>query len=93
MPVFLDVDKFITKNDLEQLTQMRWPWKKTHFVLAERCYECGTSTNDGSERRFHFILSDNEIKLLLHSVYFWCQHCKLYAVYDHFTNDECSYCN
>lgn len=94
MPDFMDVDTFLNKDDLKQLDQLRWPWKKTHFILSDKCNGCGLSTNDNSNRRrFHFVLPDNKIKHLLNTCSFWCRGCAYFAVYDHFTNDECYYCN
>lgn len=94
MVVFLDIDKFITKDDLRQLSKSKWPWKKTHFLIMQKCYACRTVIdNSTGSKPIHIVLSDIRIKLLLRSSFFWCPNCSEYSVYDHYPSDECYYCN
>lgn len=90
MVILLDVDRFLTKNDIRTLKTARWPWIETHFLLCHNCHGCGhkVSTNSG-KRPVHIVLKEENIKLLLKEKNIWCENCNFYAVYDHFVGDEC----
>lgn len=93
MVVIADVDKFLTKNDFKLLKSSIWPWPITHFVLAEKCRGCGFSTYSAKHKPTHFVVYEKEnIKKLLYYGLFWCQHCSVFAIYDHYIDDECIYC-
>lgn len=95
MVVILDVDDFLRKDDFLIMVDdhVKWPWLVTHFCLAQTCFGCGFSTALYSTKPQHFIISTSEkVKDLLNYDFFWCQCCQVYAIYNHFTEDECEYC-
>lgn len=93
MVVFLDIDKFLTRNDLRLLKTAKWPWRVSHFILAKKCHYCDSNTNTNIGLPTHFILfNDEQIYRLLYYTFFWCQTCLLYTIYDHYPEDECQYC-
>lgn len=93
MVAFLDVDKFITRNDLKNLKRRKWPWRRTHFILSSNCYNCDSPTTNNTRIPAHFVVtgSDKVIQLLKHN-FFWCQTCSVFSIYDHFPEDECNHC-
>lgn len=90
MPAFMDIDKFIKRNDLR--SEFEWPWTWTHFIISERCIVCGFHSSSGSLPR-HFVCHKSYVKLLLHFNWFWCTGCLDSAIYDHYPTDECQYCS
>ncbi|CAG9783634.1 unnamed protein product [Diatraea saccharalis] len=93
MVVFLDIDKFLTRKDFSLLKRTKWPWKRTHFILATKCHNCKTYTDTNLGIPTHFVIfSDRQIIRLLNRKFFWCQTCLLFTIYDHFLDDECEYC-
>lgn len=91
MVAFLDVDTFLQRGDLELLRELKWPWEVTHFAKAAKCVNCGFLTLSAAPK--HFVVLNNEkIVMLLQYPFFWCQYCKIFAIYDHYTSDECT-CN
>lgn len=95
MVIFHDVDKVLTRHDLEQfyIDDATWPWPMTHFILSDKCFGCQQKINN-STRLQHFTLkmTKTDIWNLLQCSNFWCFSCN-YVVYDHFTPDECDFCN
>lgn len=72
MVIYLDIDKFLKKTDF--LTCFKdnipWPWSATHFVLSEKCFGCGSTTNNILHSfLLHFVAAMNreQIRLLLKS--------------------------
>lgn len=73
-----------------------WPWSSTHFILSETCVGCRNSTDGTSNAKpshFKLIMNRKDIKKLIETNWFWCKICKYVAVYDHYPEDECEYCN
>lgn len=91
---YADVDKFLSKVDFIEMIRahLKWPWSLTHFIFSSRCYGCGFQIVRGN-RPLHFVLTDNNVNNLLRYGLFWCPHCKYFAIYNHFPEDECEYCN
>lgn len=90
MVAYLDVDCFLSKDDMQKLEELEWPWKIRHFILSKKCYGCGCSTD--SRLRAHFIIDKSNIKNIINIKQFWCQVCDYMLVYDHYSADECDYC-
>lgn len=98
MVIYLDIDKFLKKADFGTflIHNIAWPWSATHFVLSEKCFGCGSTTNNILNSLLpHFVIAMNveQIRLLLESNFFWCKACKIFCVYDHYPEDECVFCN
>lgn len=93
--VIMDVDKFLTKSDFIILirTHVRWPWVSTHFIRADRCFGCGVLIFSDETKPRHFIVTQENVKYLINFDFFWCTHCASFAMYDHYPEDECEYCN
>lgn len=96
MVIYFDVDKFLSETDIFTCIEynIAWPWSTTYFVLSEKCFGCGSTTNNILHRVLpHFVATMNleEIRLLLENNFFWCRVCKSFSVYDHYTEDECEF--
>lgn len=92
MPMFLDIDRFLTKKDFRSLKNLKWPWNVTHFLLSETCPGCHSVVSTNT-RDLHLIKNQEDIRSLLYQDWFWCENCSTYAIYDHFSGDECEMCN
>lgn len=93
MVVILDIDKFLTRDDLRLLKSAKWPWRRSHFILAKKCHNCNANTNTYPGLPTHFVIfSAKYIYRLLNHNFFWCQTCSFFTIYDHFPEDECKYC-
>lgn len=95
MVVILDVDQFLTKNQIMLLnkSEVLWPWDVTHFILSKKCIGCGHPTYSINYKPNHFIVDEKDhVKYLLSEDLFWCKKCHIYSVYDHYPSDECDFC-
>lgn len=93
MPVFLDVDNFLTIKDFQLLKQCNWPWTNTHFILSDKCFGCGFLTVCNEAQPAHFIIENKEyVKSVLYLNFFWCKNCLNCSIYDHYPDDECEFC-
>lgn len=99
MTIVVDIDKILTKEDLLQYYyyELEWPWVETHFILSYQCWECYqlvSQTTANGIRPYHFslLMTNNDIKMLLENVKFWCDHCNA-SIYDHYPRDECIVCS
>lgn len=96
MVIVIDVDMFFKRNDFIKYykAKVRWPWRSTHFILRKNCIACGFTTNNENSSLNHFVLPMKRVDLLMlaNSSIFWCSVCH-YAIYDHYPEDECLFCN
>lgn len=93
MPTYLDVDNFLSKDDYRLcINDLKWPWKKTHFVKLNDCIMCHLPTDPSLPRHFS-CRTDTSItfRILCEIKNFWCVSCK-FAIYEHYPNDECHFC-
>lgn len=101
MVVVVDVDKVLTKNDLNLLLaeEAVWPWPGlTHFVRTEEtlCYHCGrvVAPNPNQPTTNHLIINCHNraiVATYLATNYFWCVCGR--CLYDHYPPDECLICD
>lgn len=91
----IDINKFLTKSDFIILISMnlKWPWTSTHFIRADRCFGCGFLITNDETKPTHFIVTEENVKYMINFDFFWCPRCASFAVYDHYPEDECEYCN
>lgn len=88
---YLDVDRFLCKDDFALLSEWEWPWLNTHFIRTVKCYYCNYNADPSIP--YHFMMQKNQVKYLLNNISFWCPGCFYMLAYDHFPADECEYCN
>lgn len=95
MVVFFDANDCLTKSKFEFMHDhnVRWPWHFTHFRLIAACYGCGYPTIVYTQKPQHFVVyNSQQVKELLNYPFFWCERCQFFAIYDHYTEDQCEYC-
>lgn len=95
---YMNIDKYLTKYDFQNFIQQKlvWPWKKTHFKLSSMCYGCREPTYLIPEVPNHFIMDSiiiQNAQVLLESSFFWCPFCSIFTIYEHYIEEECSYCH
>lgn len=91
MPLVMDIDKFLKRDDYMLLAVAEWPWEITHFILRKKCFACGFNTD--SSLPSHITVHKKNISVLLYIKCFWCLGCNIMTIYDHYLSDECNYCN
>ncbi|CAG9790188.1 unnamed protein product [Diatraea saccharalis] len=93
MIIYAEIDNALHFDDYKRIIDLalKWPWKETHFVIAENCFGCGINTRYISPPHFSMNMNLEDILYLLQNPQFWCYNCK-YCVYDHFPRDECIFC-
>lgn len=93
---YIDIDKFLTKNDFQRYIDQRltWPRAETHFTRLQECFGCGQFPDATPNAPYHFIIkmSIEHAKAIIKSSVFWCNYCTVFTIYDHYIEDECEFC-